>query len=94
MNEFMYDLDNRERLPLEVINCISINHGGGLVRVSSSCYGFHVLLDEPCHVCQKYSDKNYELLKQELGFQILFGNKGKKFAGEWWKIRDCGVYAE
>ena len=94
MSEYYYDLDNFERLPLAVINCISINHGGGRVRASSSCNGFHVIVDSPCYVCKKYSDPKYERLKDELGFSILFGNKGRNRAGEWWTIKNCGVYDE
>ena len=94
MKEFYYDLDNFTRLPLEVINCISINHEHGFVRVSSSGKGFHVKTSEPCHVCQKYSDKKFERLKEELGFSILFGNNGKKFVSEWYRIKNCGVYKE
>ena len=87
-----YDLDNRSRLPLEVINDICINQGNGLVRVSPSKNGFHVIVALPSLVCKKYSDEKFEWLKEELGFQLLFGNKGKKEAGKWWEIRNFGVY--
>ena len=89
-----YDLDGYIRLPLEVINDICINQGEGLVRYSSSGYGFHVITDFPSLVCKKYSDVAFEWIKEELGFQLLFGNKGRNEAGKWWKIKNFGVYAE
>ena len=93
MNNY-YDLDGLLRLPLAVINDICINQGEARVRISSSGDGFHIISQFPSLVCKKYSDKAYEWIKEELGFALLFGNKGKKQAGEWWTIRDFGVYAE
>ena len=89
-----YDLDNMIRLPLEVINCISINHAWGYVRISPSGYGFHVKTSEPCSVCKKHSDYKYEAIAEALGWRILFGNKGKKQASKWYRIKNCGVYDE
>ena len=92
-DKYYYDLDGFTTLHLVVINDICINQGEAKVRTSSSNNGFHILTHSPSLVCKKYSDPAYEWLKEELGFQLLFGNKGKKQAGEWWTIKNFGVYA-
>ena len=87
-----YDLDDRIRLPLEVINYCSIYELEAYVRHSKSGRGFHILIKGINHdipAIKKYSDKNFEAWKEDSLGMFNLWDKG---AGEWWRIKNYGVY--
>ena len=87
-----YDIDNMTRLPLFIINFCSIYELEAYVRYSKSGRGFHIKImgierDIPC--LKKYSDGNFEAWKE--ASQGMF-NLWSEGAGEWWRIKNYGVY--
>ena len=86
----LYDYDNMTRLPLEVINYISVYEISAWVRVSSSTKGLHLKVDttHDLHTIKKYSDPHYEMKKELLGYSLLWDDG----CSPWYKIENFGVY--
>ena len=87
-----YDIDNKTRLPLEVINFISVYGLEAYVRGSSSKKGLHVKVDSAREIpiIAKWADKRHEQMKHESGTTNLWSDR----ATEWFRIKNFGVYAE
>ena len=85
----LYDYDDMTRLPLEVINFISIHNIEAYMRISSSRNGIHLRVNIPydLHVFTKHCDTHYLMKKQKIGFHLLF-NKG---CSDWYIIKNYGV---
>jgi len=85
-----YDYDNRTRLPLEVINFISVYDLEAYVRMSSSKKGLHlkVEIDKELPVFKKYSDEVYEEMKEKFNISLLWSKR----TSPWYKIKNFGVY--
>ena len=87
----LYDIDDVASLPLELLAHIHVVHNDqAFVEVSSSTYGFHLLvldLGYECEICKSFSDPKYERIKKT-GKQLIWSNF------EFYKISNFGVYAE